>query len=95
MINPMNARVPGIKQTTLHGKHEAHNVYCKDLVFKHGAGTLYCRDIFINVDWATIDEKKLNHEDRYFDGVLYVEDAFIGETHRGLNPPEVEDDSED
>lgn len=95
MINPMNARVPGIKQTTLHGRHEAHTVYCKDLQFKHGAGKLYCHDIHIGVDWSKIDEKKLNYEDRCFEGILYVEDAFIGDEYRGLNPPKVEDDSED
>lgn len=95
MINPMNDRVPGIKHTTLHGKHEAHTVYCKDIVIKHGAGTLYANDIFIDVDWDKINKEDLNFDDRCYDGILYIEDVYINGSHsQGLNPPKVENDSE-
>lgn len=83
MINPMNARDPGIKQTTLHGRHDAGVVYCDSWAFKPGAGILHCEDIIYGVDWSTIDESKLNYNDRCFNGVLYFEDAFIGGERQG------------
>lgn len=95
MINPMNDRDPKIKHTTLHGNHEANNVYCKDLVFKPGAGKLFCNDIFLDPDWSEIDVQELNFDDRCYSGILYVEDAWIGDVHSGLTPQEEHDGIED
>lgn len=95
MINPMNDLTPGIKHSTLHGNHYAHNVYCKNVVIKYGTGILYCENLFFNVDFDTLDKSTLNYDDRCYEGTLYVEDVYIGGVHsQGLNPPKVEDDSE-
>ncbi|BAQ22949.1 hypothetical protein AU156_gp153 [Edwardsiella phage PEi20] len=95
MINPMNDLTPGIKHSTLHGNHHAHNVYCKSVEIKYGAGILYCNDLYYGVDFDTLDKSKLNHDDRCYEGTLYVEDIYINGSHsQGLNPPKVENDSE-
>lgn len=96
MINPMNDSTKGITHSTLHGNHHANNVYCKDVVIKHGAGILYCSDLHIGVDVSSLDKSKLEFEDRCYEGTLYVEDVYIDGTHsQGLNPPKVQDDSEE
>lgn len=88
MINPMNDSTKGITHSTLHGKHHANNVYCKDVVIKSGAGILYCNDLHIGVDMSFLDKSKLEFEDRCYEGILYVEDVYINDVHsQGLNPP--------
>lgn len=80
MINYMNIGDKDIKEITLHGRHYADIVYCKELFYKvANAGTLHCKDIILlsQKELDELDFSKLNENDRVYYGTLKIDDAFL------------------